>query len=129
MDPIADMIIRLKNAALAGREVVTLPYSNLKHAVAEKLKSRGFVSEVVVRGKKTIKTLEITLARTQGGIFRITDVRRVSRPGRRVYVGANRITSVQGGMGAVVLSTPKGVLFGDEARTERVGGEVMFEIW
>jgi small subunit ribosomal protein S8 len=129
MDPIADMIIRLKNASLAGREVVTMPHSTLKTSVAEKLKSRGFLSDVTVRGKKAIKTLEVTLARTSAGAFRVNDVKRVSRPGRRVYVGSDRIQAVQGGMGAVLISTPKGVLFGDEARKEQVGGEVMFEIW
>jgi small subunit ribosomal protein S8 len=129
MDPIADMIIRIKNAALAQRDVVSMPQSALKLAIAEKLKSRGFIADVTVRGKKAVKTLELTLARTQGGASRVTDVKRVSRPGRRVYAGADHINSVQGGMGAVVLSTPKGVLFGDEARKERVGGEVLFEIW
>lgn len=129
MDPIADMIIRIKNAALAGREVVSMPHSALKTAVAEKLKSRGFLNDVAVRGKKTIKTLEITLARTTGGAFRVSDVKRVSRPGRRVYAGADNMKTVQGGMGSVVISTPKGILFGDEARKEHVGGEVMFEIW
>ncbi len=129
MDPIADMIIRLKNASLAGREVVSMPHSMLKASVAEKLKSRGFLSEVTVRGKKAIKTLEVTLARTSGGGFRVSDVKRISRPGRRVYVGCDRIKAVQGGMGAVMISTPNGVLFGDEARKQQVGGEVMFEIW
>jgi small subunit ribosomal protein S8 len=129
MDPIADMIIRLKNAALAGREVVSMPHSALKTAIAEKLQSRGYVKDVVVRGKKTIKSLEVVLVRTSAGAFRLTDVKRISRPGRRVYVGADRVKAVQGGMGSVVISTPKGVLFGDEARKENVGGEVMFEIW
>jgi small subunit ribosomal protein S8 len=129
MDPIADMIIRLKNAALAGREVVSLPQSAVKTAIAEKLKSRGFLKDVTVRGKKAVKTLEVTLARTVSGSFRLSDVKRISRPGRRVYVGAGNLRSVQGGMGYAVVSTPKGILFGDEARKENVGGEVLFEIW
>jgi small subunit ribosomal protein S8 len=129
MDPIADMIIRLKNAALAGREVVSMPHSTLKNAIAEKLRARGFLKDVTVRGKKAVKTLEVTLARTTAGAFRVTDVKRVSRPGRRVYVGASNVKAVQGGTGSVLISTPKGVLFGDEARKENVGGEVMFEIW
>lgn len=130
MDPIADMINRLKNAAAVGKELVVLPYSNAKHAIAEKLVKRGMAKEVSVHGKKAAqKTLEITLARTTGGAFRFSDVRRVSRPGCRVYVGARDIKPVRGGMGSVLLSTPRGVLFGDEARKESVGGEVLFEIW
>ena len=129
MDPIADMIIRLKNASLAGREVVSVPRSKLKLAIAEKLKSRGFVREVAVRGKKADKTIEFVLARANDGGFRITDVKRVSKPGCRVYCGATDIMPVRGGSGVVVISTPRGVLFGDEARKECVGGEVLFELW
>ena len=130
MDPIADMIIRLKNAVLAGRDTVVLPYSELKRAIAEKLRARGFVKDIVIRGKKAAqKTLEITLSRNPSGTFRFSDVKRMSRPGRRLYVGARDIRAVQGGMGSVLVSTPKGVLFGDEARKEYVGGEVLFEIW
>lgn len=129
MDPIADMIIRLKNASRAGREVVSMPHSALKTAIAEKLQSRGFLKDVTVRGKKAVKTLEVTLVRTTVGEFRVHDVKRISRPGRRLYVGVDHIKAVQGGTGSVVLSTPRGVLFGDEARKAQVGGEVLFEIW
>jgi len=129
MDPISDMIIRLKNAALAGREVVSMPQSSLKAAIAEKLKGRGFVTEVTPRGKKAAKTLEIILARTSDGSFRLTDVKRLSKPGKRLYVGVQGIETVRGGTGFVVLSTPRGIMFGDEAKREKVGGELLFEIW
>lgn len=128
-DPIADMIIRLKNSAMAGKEVVSMPMSKLKLAVAEKLKKRGYLSEVRTFGKNAAKTLELTLARTAEGSFRISDVKRVSKPGMRIYNGSAEIRRVRGGTGSVVMSTPKGVLFGDEARKENVGGEVLFEIW
>ncbi len=128
-DPIADMIIRLKNAAMAGKEVVSLPLSRTKLAIAEKLKARGFLADVQTRGKGVHKTLELTLGRTQSGAYRITDVKRVSKPGMRMYAGANEIRSVRGGLGVVVLSTPKGILLGEDARKERVGGEVLFELW
>ncbi|MBP9749161.1 MAG: 30S ribosomal protein S8 [Candidatus Pacebacteria bacterium] len=128
-DPIADMIIRLKNASMVGKEVVSLPLSRTKLAIAEKLKTRGFLTEVHTRGKGARKTLELTLGRTQSGACRITDVKRISRPGMRIYSGANDIRAVRGGLGVVVLSTPKGILLGEDARKEHVGGEVLFELW
>lgn len=129
MDPIADMIIRMKNAVHAGREVVSVPQSGIKLAIAEKLKTRGYVTGVVSRGKKAGKVLELTLGRVTGGSFRFGEVKRVSKPGRRIYMGAHEIRTVAGGAGAVILSTPKGIMFGDEARKEHIGGEVLFEIW
>jgi small subunit ribosomal protein S8 len=128
-DPIADMIIRMKNAAMAGKDTVAVPQSSLKLAIAEKLKSRGIVSTISPRGKKTTKTLELTFARTEQGAYRFSGVRRVSMPGKRVYVGAKDIRPVRGGTGTLLISTPKGILFGDEARTQQVGGEALFEIW
>jgi small subunit ribosomal protein S8 len=128
-DPISDMIVRIKNAALAGKDVVRVPDSKLRKAVAVKLKERGLVADITSRGKGIEKALELTLARTEGGAYRFHDVLRVSKPGRRVYVGAKEIQTVRGGTGFAVLSTPRGVLAGDEARKENVGGELLFEIW
>lgn len=128
-DPIADMIIRIKNAVLAGKDTVSVPYSGFKYAIAEKLKRRGYVSELTPRGKKSGKTIELVLARTAEGIFRVSDVRRISRPGRRVYVGAADLKPVRGGTGTQMVSTSKGVFFGDEARKDGTGGELLFEIW
>ncbi len=129
MDPIADMINRLKTARLAGKDVVVVPLSNIKAAIAEKLRERGIVSEVAKRGKKAHRTLELTLARSDSGKYRFNDVRRVSKPGCRVYAGATDIQSVRGGTGTLYVSTPKGVLSGEEAKREKVGGELLFEIW
>lgn len=128
-DAISDMIIRLKNAAMAGKDTTEVPMSRLRLAVAEKLKQRGIVSSITKRGKKVHQSLELTLARTEAGGYRFSDVARVSKPGKRVYMGAQEIRAVRGGTGSVLVSTPKGVLFGDEARKENVGGEVLFEIW
>jgi small subunit ribosomal protein S8 len=128
-DPIADMIVRMKNAAMAGKEVVSMPHSTLKRAIADKLKERGVVLEAENRGKNTDKTLELVLAKSDDGRYRFTDVKRVSKPGCRVYTGAKDIKPVRGGMGFLVVSTPKGILFGDEAKKQHVGGEVLFEIW
>jgi small subunit ribosomal protein S8 len=128
-DPISDMIIRMKNAAMAGKEHVSVPQSSLKAAVAQKLKQRGIIATITPHGKKTSKTLDFTLARRDDGSFTFADVKRISKPGRRVYVGAQTIGPVRGGTGTLLVSTPKGVLFGDEARKENVGGEALFEIW
>lgn len=123
------MIIRIKNAAMAGKDTVAVPFSGIKLAIAEKLKERGIVSDVAKRGKKTKKVLELTLVRKEGGQYRFTDVKRVSKPGRRVYAGAKELQAVRGGTGTLYISTPSGVLSGDEARKANVGGELLFEIW
>jgi len=128
-DPIADMIVRLKNAAMAGHDSVSVPMSNMKLAIAEKLKQRGLFSDVATHGKHVEKSIEITFAKSDAGSLRFSDVRRVSKPGRRVYVGAKDIKPIRGGSGALVVSTPKGVMFGEEARKQNVGGEALFEIW
>ncbi len=128
-DPIADLIVRIKNAAMAGRESVSVPHSAMKLAIAEKLKERGILSDVATHGKKTGKSIELTLARDETGTFRITDVRRLSKPGCRSYMGVSDIRPVRGGTGSVVLSTPKGIMFGEEARKAHVGGEALFEVW
>jgi small subunit ribosomal protein S8 len=128
-DPISDMIIRIKNAAMAGKPVAVVPQSKLKAAIADKLKERGIVAEVTPRGKHTAKTLELTLAQDDNGAYRFRDVRRVSKPGCRVYVGAQDIRPIMGGSGMLFISTPKGILVGEEARKENVGGEPLFEIW
>jgi small subunit ribosomal protein S8 len=128
-DPISDFIIRLKNAAAVGKTSVSLPYSRLKEAAAEKLKARGFVEEVEKKNKKSRKTLEVTLAYRADGTPVITDVKRVSKPGRRLYSGAEALKPVRGGRGVLIVSTPAGVLTGEEAREKHVGGEVLFSMW
>lgn len=127
-DPISDFIIQLKNASLIGKESVALPYSKLKFAVAEKLAERGYVASVQRRGKKARKVLEVELS-YNNGVSKIKDVSRVSKPGRRVYYSVSTIRPVRFGKGALILSTPKGILTGEEARKEHVGGEALFKIW
>lgn len=128
-DPLGDFLIRLKNAGYAGKAQVSVPYSALKHAVAEKLRARGFLKSVEKRGKKVRKSLEIELITNASGSPRIRQVERISRPGRRMYAGVRDIRPYRSGVGAIVLSTPKGILTGEEARKERVGGELLFRIW
>ena len=128
-DPVADFITRLRNAGAVRKETVSLPYSKLKHAIADKLLERGYVRAVEKHGRKAKKTLEVGLAVKKDGSPRITGAARVSRPGCRSYMKASDIVPVRFGKGSLFLSTPKGILTGDEARKEKVGGEALFKIW
>ena len=129
-DPLGDLIIQLKNASAVGKPLVSLPYSALKYSVSEKLKARGFIAMVGKRGKKAKKFLDIELTYSDGEKKpRIGGVLRISKPGRRVYLGVKDIRRVRNGTGILVLSTPKGILTDDEARKEHVGGEALFHIW
>lgn len=128
-DPISDLIIRMKNAAMAGKEVVSMPQSKMKLAIAGKLKERGIVSDIAMHGKNAQKLMELTLTRNEKGAYNFKDVKRISKPGCRVYFSVQDIRPIMGGSGSLLISTPKGVLFGDEARKEKVGGEPLFEIW
>lgn len=128
-DPVGDFIVRLTNAGAVHKEIVSVPYSRLKHAIADKLKARGYITEATKQGKKVKKTLEVTLRYNADGSAFIRGVDRVSKPGRRLYVKSDAIYPVKFGKGMMVLSTPKGILAGDEARKEKVGGEQLFIIW
>lgn len=128
-DPIADLINQLKNAGIVKRDIISVPYSKFKFTVASKLKDAGYVKEVTKRGKKTRKCVEIELAYEKDGTPKISGVKRISRPGRRVYERVVTIHGVKYGVGALILSTPKGVLTDKEARKENVGGEALFTIW
>jgi small subunit ribosomal protein S8 len=127
-DRVGDFIIRLKNAGAIGNKVVPVPYSKHLEAIAIKLKELGFVERVEI-SKKDSRTMEVTLAYDEKGKHKIHDVKRVSKPGRRMYVQARDAHSVKNGLGARVLSTPKGILSDREARKVKAGGETLFEIW
>lgn len=129
MDPISNFITALRNASMAGKKTVSAPYSEMLFAIAEKLRERGFIATVAKRGKKVKKTLDVELATTESGAMRLHDLVRVSKPGRRMYTGHKKITPVRAGFGLVMLSTPKGILTGEEAQKEEVGGEVLFKAW
>jgi small subunit ribosomal protein S8 len=128
-DTVGDFIIQLKNAGMVGKKHVSLPYSKLKHAIADKLVAEGYIVEAKKDGKKVGKTLEVTLKYGTNGDHHIRGVKRVSKPGRRLYIKASEIYPVKFGKGRMVLSTPAGILTGEEARTQNVGGEQLFIIW
>jgi small subunit ribosomal protein S8 len=127
-DPISDLIIRIKNAGPVRKEIVSLSYSKLKHAIAEVLKNHKFVASVEAKGKGKDATLEIGVA-YDGIKPRINDVERISKSSRRVYKGATEINPVRNGFGCLILSTSKGIMTDKEARKAKIGGEALFKIW
>ena len=128
-DPIADLLTRIRNGQLARHEKVTLPWSRMKEAVARALAGEGYVREIVVGGDATKRTLTVLLAYTEAGDPVISGVRRVSKPGLRVYSNVRNIPSVRNGYGISVLSTPAGLLADREARRRNIGAEVVCEVW
>jgi small subunit ribosomal protein S8 len=129
-DPISDMLTRIRNAVQARHARVELPASKLKIEIARVLKEEGFISTYkIVDESKTRKALRVFLKYTADRHPVITGLKRISRPGSRRYVGSDKIRSVVGGLGVSILTTPRGVMTGRAARKERLGGEVLCEIW
>lgn len=128
-DPIGDFIIRLTNAGAIKKTSISVPFSNFKMAVAEKLVSAGYISAVEKKGKKVKKTLDVVLKYDHQGQPHIHGVKRISKPGRRMYKSVLEIVPVRYGSGALILSTPQGVMTDKEAKAAKVGGEALFEIW
>lgn len=128
-DPIGDFINQIKNAGAVKKASVSIPFSNFKLSIAEKLKAEGWVKGVEKKGKKVKKTLDVILKYNEDGKAFIQGVKRVSKPGRRIYRGFSEINPVKYGYGAVILSTPKGIKTDKEAKKEKVGGEALFQIW
>jgi len=128
MDPIANMIIGLKNAGNAGRDTVALPFSKIKENIANVLKKEGFIKSAekkMVGGKPTL----VVSLLMENRIPKIKGVSRISKTSKRIYKKFSEIRLVKNGYGAVILSTPKGILSGRDARKEKVGGEILFTIW
>jgi small subunit ribosomal protein S8 len=128
-DPVADMLARLRNSSLAEHEKVDIPASKLKVRLAEILKEEGFIKNFRLIEDKRQGVLRVYLKYGPGQERVISGLRRVSKPGRRLYVGADRVPSVLGGMGVAILSTPRGVLTDRESRKAKVGGEVLCYVW
>lgn len=128
-DTVGDFIIQIKNAGMVGKKEVSLPYSKLKHAIATKLIEKGYLTSADIHGKTAIKTLNVALKYDEAGKHQIRGVKRISKPGRRLYAKSTEIYPVKFGKGHMVLSTPAGILTDDEAREQHVGGEQLFMIW
>lgn len=128
MDPVANMLIAIKNGNRALKESIIVPQSNLCLAIAEKLSSEGFVGAVTKKTRRGRPVMEITLV-SEGRTPKVSDVTRLSKPSRRMYASVHEIKPYMNGRGLFVLSTPKGILTDKEARKEHVGGEVLFSIF
>lgn len=127
-DPIADMLSRIRNAIAVRKNSVSLPHSNVKEAVARLLKDSNFITDVAVEGEGISKSLKLTL-NDEDSNARITEIERLSKPGRRHYVNVKEIPTVKRGRGIVIISTSKGMMTGDEAKQQRVGGELICKVY
>lgn len=129
MDQISNMLITMKNGALVSKRSVVVPFSSVKSEIAQCLKDHGFIAGFSKKTEKNnVPVLEIDLA-YNNGVSKISDVKRLSKPSRRVYLGVREIHNVKNGHGITVFSTPKGILSNKQAHKERVGGEALFMIW
>ncbi|MFZ2125512.1 MAG: 30S ribosomal protein S8 [Candidatus Saccharimonadales bacterium] len=127
-DPIADLLTRIRNAVLVGKNEIRVPSSKLKFTVATELKKAKYLSDVKIEGAKPRDILVITINKT-GENANITEISRMSKPGRRMYVGASEIPKIKSGRGMVLISTSKGVVSGSEAIKQRLGGELLLKVY
>jgi small subunit ribosomal protein S8 len=127
-DPVADMLTRIRNSINARHQKVDIPASKLKLEIARILKEEGYISNYKTQEEDGKQILRVYL-KYGGAEAAIRDLARISRPGCRVYVGRDEIKRVQGGLGISIMTTPKGVMTGRQARREGVGGEVLCEVW
>ena len=128
-DPIADMLTRLRNAGSSHHAGCSIPTSKVKKAIADVLKVEGYITGYSVEGEGIETALQIDLKYLKNRKPVIAGLKRVSKPSRRVYVGAKQIPRVMGGLGTVILSTPQGIMSGRQARKQNVGGEVLAYVW
>ncbi len=128
-DRIADMLTRIRNAQQAGLEKVEMPASNTLLAIAEILKKEGYIQSAKVFNRKGHRHLRLTLRYDDEGKPVIREIRRVSKPGRRVYAGADELPRVKNGYGTAIISTSRGVMTDKSARAARVGGEILCTVF
>ena len=128
-DPIADYLTRIRNGIMAGHDAVVIPTSSMKERISAVLKQEGYI-----HGYKTVEHegrnfISVQLKYVKGGESVIHGLKRISSPGLRVYAGVKEIADVNGGLGVAILSTPKGLLTGKEARKQSLGGEILAHVW
>ncbi|PSO48649.1 MAG: 30S ribosomal protein S8 [Actinobacteria bacterium QS_5_72_10] len=128
-DPVADMLTRLRNANAARHDNLSMPSSKLKAGIAEILKQEGYIRDYAVESTKPQATLHIALNRTRRGQGALTGLKRVSRPGLRVYADKQEVPRVLGGLGIAIVSTSRGLMTDRDARKRGIGGEVMAYVW
>ncbi|MDX1535211.1 MAG: 30S ribosomal protein S8 [Candidatus Spechtbacterales bacterium] len=128
MDPIADMLTIIRNGQAVGRDTVKISYSNIKFNLAKIFEREGFIQKAEKKGSSQKPVLILTLKYMEDRP-KITALKRVSKPGQRIYKKHNEINKIKGGYGESIISTPKGLMTGEEARKNKVGGEYICEIW
>ena len=128
-DPIADMLTRLRNASAAKHETVDMPYSKFKANIAEILKREGYIKDFTAKEAKVGQTLEVTLKYGPNGERSIQGIKRISKPGLRVYAKSTELPKVLGGLGVAIISTSQGLLTDRQANNKKVGGEVLAYVW
>lgn len=128
-DPIADLIARIRNANMVYKEEIDVPYSNMKKAIVQILKEEGYIKDFEIIDRDNKKTIRIYMKYGRNKERAILGIERVSKPGRRVYVGKDEIPKVLNGIGMAILSTSKGILTDREAKKIGEGGEVLLLIW
>lgn len=129
MDSIADMLAGIKNALKVRMETVDIPHSRMKEGLVKILLSEGYIGKYDVLSRMNKKYLRLALKYSQDKRSIITDLKRVSRPGRKIYVNKEKVPRVQAGFGTAVLSTSKGLMTDGEARKNKIGGEMLFYVW
>jgi small subunit ribosomal protein S8 len=128
-DPISDMLTRIRNAAMVKAREVEMPLSRMKFAIAKILEAEGFLSTVETGEKANRPMLRMKLRYDVDGASKVSSLKRVSKPGRRVYVKADDLTTIRSGYGIAILSTPNGLMTSAEARKRRLGGELICEVY
>lgn len=124
-DPIADMITRIRNAIAVHKTEISLPHSNVKESVAKILKDNGYISDIAVAKDDFRRTITLSLPES----VTINEINRVSKPGRRIYAKSAEIPQVKQGRGIVIVSTSRGVMTGSDARSQKLGGEILCEVY
>lgn len=127
-DQIADLITRIRNAIMVGKNEIVVPTSKLKVAVLEGLKSAGFIDSFEIIANEPRDIIKVTIMKA-GEIAKINEIEKVSKPGRRVYVAADEIPTIKSGRGLILISTNKGIMTGKEAKKNRLGGEILVKVW
>ena len=127
-DPISNMLTSIRNAQVVKQLSIDVPFSTLKYEIAKILQKNGFITQVEKKGKKNKKFIEIIL-KYNNGVATISGIKRISKPGQRIYVSVKEIRKVKSGYGLAIISTPRGLMTNTEARKNNLGGEVICEIW
>ena len=124
-DPIADLLTRIRNAYMAGKESLVIPHSKTKVAILEVMRKRNFIHDYKEAKGEKFPEINVTLSENRQGIT----LKRISKPGQRIYVKSGSLTKINGGLGVAIVSTPKGIMSAEEAKKANIGGELMCEIY